>query len=143
MRTADGNAARQNGERTGYNGARQTGEQNTEQNGYNVARVNSDQNTYNASTRQQGDANGYMDPVRANGDYASYDDQNGYGVRSNADANGFRANGYDTDNAQNGEADSDAVYRDDPCAAHASRTAGKRMKTATGGRKTTARTSRT
>ena len=114
MRTADGNAARQNGERTGYNGARQTGEQNTEQNGYNVARVNSDQNTYNASTRQQGDANGYMDPVRANGDYASYDDQNGYGVRSNADANGFRANGYDTDNAQNGEADSDAVYRDDP-----------------------------
>ena len=114
MRTADGNAARQNGERTGYNGARQTGEQNTEQNGYNVARVNSDQNTYNASTRQQGDANGYIDPVRANGDYASYDDQNGYGVRSNADANGFRANGYDTDNAQNGEADSDAVYRDDP-----------------------------
>ena len=114
MRTADGNAARQNGERTGYNGARQTGEQNTEQNGYNVARVNSDQNTYNASARQQGDANGYIDPVRTNGDYASYDDQSGYGVRSNADANGFRANGYDTDNAQNGEADSDAVYRDDP-----------------------------
>ena len=114
MRTADGNAARQNGERTGYNGARQSGEQNTEQNGYNVARVNSDQNTYNASARQPGDANGYIDPVRANGDYASYDDQSGYGVRSNADANGFRANGYDTDNAQNGEADSDAVYRDDP-----------------------------
>ena len=114
MRTADGNAARQNGERTGYNGARQSGEQNTEQNGYNVARVNSDQNTYNASTRQPGDANGYIDPVRANGDYASYDDQSGYGVRSNADANAFRANGYDTDNAQNGEADSDAVYRDDP-----------------------------
>ncbi len=114
MRTADGNAARQNGERTGYNGARQSGEQNTEQNGYNVARVNSDQNTYNASARQQGDGNGYIDPVRANGDYASYDDQSGYGVRSNADANGFRANGYDTDNAQNGEADSDAVYRDDP-----------------------------
>ena len=114
MRTADGNAARQNGERTGYNGARQSGEQNTEQNGYNVARVNSDQNTYNASARQPGDANGYIDPVRANGDYASYDDQSGYGVRSNADANGFRANGYDTDNAQNAEADSDAVYRDDP-----------------------------
>ena len=113
-RTYANNAARQNGERIGYNGARQSGEQNTEQNGYNVARVNSDQNTYNASARQQGDGNGYIDPVRANGDYASYDDQSGYGVRSNADANGFRANGYDTDNAQNGEADSDAVYRDDP-----------------------------
>ena len=115
MRTADGNAVtRQTGDQNTYNTARQTGNQG----GYNSTHPTNDptadQNAYNAdqnayAARQQGDSNGYT-----GGDCASYGDQGGYAARTNADSNAFRANGYDSDNAQNGEADSDAVYRDDP-----------------------------